>query len=101
MTISTEQSLADTEIVRLILDEEHEKIELNDDESDKERSVMSTQEGLNSLKTWLQYFEEQESEEFDMKDIRIFRKYMGIMQRKLFESKSQKNITSFFESINM
>jgi hypothetical protein len=101
LTIPTEQSLADAEIVRLILDEECEKIELNDDESDKERSVMSTQEGLNSLKTWLQYFEEQKSEKFDMKDIRIFRKYMGIMQRKLFESKTQKNITSFFESTNM
>jgi hypothetical protein len=101
LTIPTEQSLTDAEIIRLILDEEREKVELNDDESDKERSVISTQEGLNSLKTWLQYFEEQESEEFDMKDIRIFKKYMGTMQRKLFECKTQKNITNFFGPTNM
>jgi hypothetical protein len=49
----------------------------------------------------MQYFEEQESEEFDMQEIRIFRKYMGIMQRKLIESKTQKNITSFFMPTNM
>ena len=45
--------------------------------------------------------EKQESEEFDMKEIRIFRKYMGIMQQKLSESKIQKNITSFFTLTNM
>ena len=40
----------------------------------------------------MQYFEEQESEEFDMKEMRIFRKYKGIMQRKFIESKTQKEI---------
>ena len=101
LTVSTEQPLTDTEIIRLILDEEHERVELNNDESDEEHLVISIQEGFNSLKTWMQYFEEQESEEFDMQEIRIFRKYMGIMQRKLIESKTQKNITSFFMPTNM
>jgi len=49
----------------------------------------------------MQYFEEQESEEFDMKEMRIFRKYKGIMQRKFIESKTQKDITNFFIPTNM
>jgi len=101
LTVPTEQPLTDTEIIRLILDEEHERVELNDNESDEEHSVISMQEGLNSLKTWMQYFEEQESEEFDMKEMKIFRKYKGIMQRKFIESKTQKNITNFFIPTNM
>ena len=106
LTIPTEQSLTDTEIIQLILDEEHEGVELDGGESDGgesdgECSVISMQEGFNGLKTWLQYFENQESEEFNMEEIFIFKKYMGIMQRKLFESKTQKNITSFFMPTNM
>ena len=31
-----------------------------------------------------------------MKDVQTFRKHMKIMQRKIFESKTQKDITSFF-----
>jgi hypothetical protein len=31
-----------------------------------------------------------------MKDIQTFRKHMKIMQQKIFESKTQKDITSFF-----
>ncbi|GET00209.1 hypothetical protein GLOIN_2v1472481 [Rhizophagus clarus] len=100
LTIPTEQPLTDAEIIQLILEEENENPEINDDDKE-EHLVISMQEGFNSLKTWVQYFEEQESEEFDMKEIKIFRKYMGVMHRKLFESKTQKNIMSFFIPDNM
>ncbi|GET03376.1 tigger transposable element-derived protein 6-like [Rhizophagus clarus] len=100
LTILTEQPLTDAEIIQLILKEENENPEINDDDKE-EHPVISMQEGFNSLKTWVQYFEEQESEEFDMKKIKIFRKYMGVMHCKLFESKIQKNITSFFIPDNM
>ncbi|GES83583.1 tigger transposable element-derived protein 6-like [Rhizophagus clarus] len=84
LIIPTEQPLTDAEIIQLILEEENEKAELNDD--DNEQPAISIQEGFNCLKTWVRYFEEQDSEEFDMKEIKIFRKYMGIMQRKLSEA---------------
>ncbi|GES72568.1 hypothetical protein GLOIN_2v1472481 [Rhizophagus clarus] len=100
LTILTEQPLTDAEIIQLILKEENENPEINDDDKE-EHPVISMQEGFNSLKIWVQYFEEQESEEFDMKKIKIFRKYMGVMHRKPFESKIQKNITSFFIPDNM
>ncbi|GES86601.1 tigger transposable element-derived protein 6-like [Rhizophagus clarus] len=100
LTISTEQPLTDAEIVQLIMEEENETPEMNDDDKE-EHPVILMQEGFNSLKTWVQFFKEQESEEFDMKEIKIFRKYMGIMHRKLFENKTQKNITSFFIPDNM
>ncbi|GES94707.1 tigger transposable element-derived protein 6-like [Rhizophagus clarus] len=100
LTIPTEQPLTDAEIIQLILEEENENPEINDNDKE-EHLVISMQKGFNSLKTWVQYFEEQESEEFDMKEIKIFRKYMGVMHRKLFESKTQKNITSFFIPDNM
>src|SRR5213082_3524178 len=46
LTIPTEQSLTDIEIVRLILDEEREGVELDGDESE-EHSAISMQEGFN------------------------------------------------------
>ncbi|GES74911.1 tigger transposable element-derived protein 6-like [Rhizophagus clarus] len=92
--------LTDAEIIQLILEKENKNPKINNDNKE-EHPVISIQEGFNSLKTWVQYFEEQESKEFDMKEIKIFKKYMGIMHRKLFKSKTQKNITSFFISDNM
>ncbi|GBC04023.1 hypothetical protein RclHR1_05480006 [Rhizophagus clarus] len=100
LTIPTEQPLIDAEIVQLIMKEKNETPKMNDDDKE-EHPVILMQESFNSFKTWIQFFEEQESEEFDMKEIKIFRKYMGIMHHKLFENKTQKNITSFFIPDNM
>ena len=95
LTISTEQPLTDTKIVQLVLEEQRDKVKPND-KINQEYHVVSTNEAFNGLKTWVQYLEEQESGEVDIKDISIFRKHMRIMQRKIFESKVQKNITNFF-----
>ena len=74
---------------------EHDKIKLND-KINQNHYIVSTNEAFNSFKIWLQYLEEQENEEINIKDVQIFRKHMKIMQRKIFESKIQKDITSFF-----
>ena len=97
LTTPTEEPLTDAKIIQLVL-EERDKPKLNDKINQKHH-VISTNEAFNSLKTWLQYLEEQENEEIDMKDIQTFRKHMKIMQRKIFESKTQKDITNFFQLI--
>ncbi|CAI2178508.1 6478_t:CDS:2, partial [Funneliformis geosporum] len=48
------------------------------------RHIVSTNEAFNGLKIWMQYLERQKNKEFDMKNMRI-------MQRKVFNSKIQKN----------
>ncbi|GES82215.1 tigger transposable element-derived protein 6-like [Rhizophagus clarus] len=58
LTIPTEQPLTDAEIVQLIMEEENETPEMNDDDKE-EHPVILMQEGFNSLKTWVQFFEEQ------------------------------------------
>jgi len=101
LTISTEQALTDIEIIHLVLDEEHNEIELDDSESGNESLAITIKEGFNGLKTWIQYFEEQNDKEFNMEEMHIFRKYMDIMRRKLVESKKQKTITSFFKPVSI
>ena len=59
LTISTEQALTDIEIIYLVLNEEYNKIELNDSESDNESLAIIIQKDFNRLKTWIQYFEKQ------------------------------------------
>ena len=95
LTVPTEQQLTDIEIVQLVLEEQRNDTKLNN-EINQKRHIVSINEAFNGLKTWMQYLEGQENEEFDMKDMQIFRKNMRIMQRKVFDSKIQKNITSFF-----
>ncbi len=101
LTISTEQALTDIEIIRLVLDKERNKVELDNSESGNESLAITIQEGFNGLKTWIQYFEEQDDKEFNMEEMRIFRKYMDIMRQKLVESKKQKTITSFFMPVDI
>ena len=101
LTILTEQALTDIEIICLVLDEECNKVELDDSESGNESLAITIKEGFNRLKTWIQYFEEQNDKEFNMEEMHIFRKYMDIMQWKLVESKKQKTITSFFKPVSI
>jgi len=58
LTILTEQALTDIEIIRLVLDEERNKVELDDSESGNESLAITIKKGFNELKTWIQYFEE-------------------------------------------
>ena len=94
LTIPTEELLTNAEITRLVL-KERDKIKLND-KINQNYYIVLTNKVFNSLKIWLQYLKEQEIEEIDIKDVQIFRKHIKIMQQKIFESKIQKDITSFF-----
>ncbi|CAG8513864.1 18480_t:CDS:2, partial [Racocetra fulgida] len=97
-TIATEEALTDQQIITLVQNEDN-IIEDDQEDSDKEPSEISTQEAYNALKTWLSFFEQQESSDFDMKDIKILNKYSKIMSRILSDSKKQSSIIDYFQKI--
>ncbi|CAG8798373.1 14521_t:CDS:1, partial [Cetraspora pellucida] len=97
-TIATEKALTDQQIITLIQNEDN-IIEDDQEDSDKEPSEISTQEAYNALKTWLSFFEQQESSDFDMKDIKILNKYSKIMSRILSDLKKQSSIIDYFQKI--
>ena len=53
LTISTEQALTDIEIIRLVLDEECNKVKLDNSESGNESLVIIIKEDFNRLKIWI------------------------------------------------
>ncbi|CAG8744067.1 16387_t:CDS:2, partial [Cetraspora pellucida] len=97
-TIATEKVLMDQQIITLVQNKDN-IIEDDQEDSDKEPSEISTQVAYNALKTWLSFFEQQESSDFDMKDIKILNKYSKIMSRILSDSKKQSSIIDYFQKI--
>ncbi|CAG8812105.1 12804_t:CDS:1, partial [Racocetra fulgida] len=61
----------------------------SEEDSDKEPPEVSIQEAYNALKTWLSFFKQQRSSDFDMKDTKILKKYSKIMSKMLLDSKKQ------------
>ncbi|CAG8482909.1 13687_t:CDS:2 [Racocetra fulgida] len=88
-SIATEEALTDQQIVTLIQNEERDDIESDSDDSDEEPSEVSIQEAYSALKTWVTFFEQQQSSNFDMDDIKIFKKYDKITNRMLLDSQKQ------------
>jgi hypothetical protein len=91
--IPTEENLTDEQIINLV------QIEGGDDDSDnsdEELSVVTDKEGTEALKTFINYFEQQNSEEFNVNDLYIFRKYLKIVKAREFNSKQQTSLDMFF-----
>ena len=84
--IPTEEHLTDEQIINLLQDEKNEE-----DTSDEEIQVISDKEGINALKMFINYFEQQNDTEFNINDLYIFRKYLRIVRYK--EAKSKKQAT--------
>lgn len=92
--ILTEEYLDDNQIIDLVQTEENE-IESNSDISDDE-FVITEKEGIEALKTFINYFEQQNDLEFNVGDLSIFRKYLRIMKSREFNSKYQTSLDMFF-----
>ncbi|CAB4439368.1 unnamed protein product [Rhizophagus irregularis] len=69
----------------------------DEDISDEEIQLMSDKEGVNALKTFINYFEQQDDSEFNINDLRIFRKYLRIIRVKEINTKKQSILDSFLE----
>ncbi|CAG8646716.1 20747_t:CDS:2 [Dentiscutata erythropus] len=55
---------------------------------------------LRGLNKFIGFFEQQIDEEFKAKDLKIFRKYLALVNRKYVVSKHQTSISKFFTPLN-
>ncbi|CAG8705401.1 10953_t:CDS:2, partial [Cetraspora pellucida] len=93
-TILTEEDLTDDQIVQLVLKEEKDHSE--SDNSEFETLLISVKKVYDALKTWIEFFEQQNHNNFDVKDLKIFYKYSNITHHIYEGSKKQTKIQTFF-----
>jgi hypothetical protein len=72
----------------------------SDDDSEEEPLMISLGDAFKSLKTWIEFFEQQFIDEFDVKDMDVFKKYFAIVQRLESQARKQSSITEFFSIHN-
>ncbi|CAG8643778.1 14235_t:CDS:1 [Cetraspora pellucida] len=97
--ILTEEKLDNHQIVEIVLAEKLEYDQGDPDDSDEEPPCISVSEGLDGLKNFISFVEQQMNNDFDKNDLTIFRKYVTLMRRKTIESLKQKSITDFFSNV--
>ncbi|PKY63625.1 hypothetical protein RhiirA4_493329, partial [Rhizophagus irregularis] len=86
--IPTEENLTDKEIVNLV-QADKENQEVDDDDDDDEIPVIPVKKAANALETFINFFEQQNDNEFNNEDLRVFRKYLHVVRVKEFNSKRQ------------
>jgi len=90
--ILTEEQLNDEQIINLLQNED----ESDDDSSDEDILLVSEKQGVDALKIFINYFEQQDDPEFNVDDLRIFRKYLRISRIKEINLKKQSTLDMFF-----
>ena len=95
--VSTEDILNDDDIIQLVQKEIHEDDDTNDD-SEEEPTLISPNEALKSLQTWITFFDQQLIDEFNIEDGYVFKKYLNVVRRLEIQSRKQAPITDFFSS---
>jgi hypothetical protein len=97
--IATEEPLTDDQIIKLILEENNSVSQNINNESDNEEPpTVSIKEGLASLKKWISFFEQQNSNDFCFEDLIKFKKYIRIVEKIEFMSKKQTKLDSIFST---
>jgi len=92
--IPTEGELTDDQIINLVQGKEEEN-ESDADTSDEESPPISVKNGVDALKTFINYFEQQDDAEFNNNDLHIFQKYLRIVKTREFNSKTQSTLDKF------
>ena len=95
--VPTEDILNDDDIIQLVQKEIHEDDDTNDD-SEEEPMLISPNEALKSLQTWITFFDQQPIDEFNIEDGYVFKKYLNLVRRLEVQSRKQAPITDFFSS---
>lgn len=96
--IPTEEILNDDDIIKLV--QEEACSDESDDDSEEEPLMISLGDAFKSLKTWIEFFEQQFIDDFDVKDMDVFKKYFAIVQRLESQARKQSSITEFFSIHN-
>ena len=69
------------------------------DDSDEETSPVQLKEARIGLETAFKFFEQQPNNVgIDVSDLRVFRKYMNLLNLKEFQSKRQQSIDAYFSA---
>jgi len=68
----------------------------NSDDSEDDLVLVSLDDAINSLQTWVTFFEQQEMDEFKNEDVRVFKKYLKTVHELKIQAKKQVQITNFF-----
>ena len=95
--VSTEEHLSDEQIVNLVQFEETEnENEDTSDEEDEEIPLVTTKQAIDSLETFIKYFEqENDNSKFNINELHIFRKYLHIAKVIAINSKKQCTLDNF------
>ncbi|CAB4384244.1 unnamed protein product [Rhizophagus irregularis] len=92
--LPVEEFLDDKQIIEYATKDSSEEV-ISD--SEPELEIISIKEAAQGLKTFITFFTQQSDHSgFCSKDLKIFNKYSKLMNVKLFESKKQTSIDSFF-----
>ena len=93
--IPTEEILNDEQIINFIQRDENEKDDDDDDDDDDVIPLISAKKAVDLLETYINYFEQQNDDDFDFNDLRIFKKYLRVTKFKAFNSKNQTILDTF------
>jgi hypothetical protein len=93
--IPTEDILDENDIIKLVQGEINDEND-NLDDSEDEPVLVSLDDAIKSIQTWMAFFEQQEMDEFKDDDKHVFRKYLKTVQKLKMQTKKQALITSFF-----
>ncbi|GET62198.1 tigger transposable element-derived protein 6-like [Rhizophagus irregularis DAOM 181602=DAOM 197198] len=92
--LPVEEFLDDKQIIEYVTKDSSEEV-ISD--SEPELEIISIKEAAQGLKTFITFFTQQSDHSgFCSEDLKIFNKYSKLMNVKLFESKKQTSIDSFF-----
>ena len=94
--IPAEEHLTEEQIVNLVQFEKNEESD-DDDSSDKEIPLVPVKKAVSGLEVFVTYFEQQTNSEFNIDDLRVFRKYLKVSKVQEFNSKEQSTLDMFFE----
>ena len=97
--IPTEEPLTFDEIVGLVNAEDTEDTEDTIDDFDEKTSPVQLKEARIGLESAFKFFEQQPNNVgIDVSDLRVFRKYMNLLNLKEFQSKRQQSIDTYFSA---
>ncbi|CAG8661494.1 1026_t:CDS:1, partial [Racocetra fulgida] len=94
------EKLKDSEIIKIVLYEANQYENGDSDDSDEEQPKIFISEELMDLNKFISFFEQQTDANFKSEDLKIFRKYLILVNRKYIKSKHQTSISDFFISVN-
>ena len=69
----------------------------DDDDYDEEIPPVSVKKAVSGLEIFINYFEQQDDKDFNVNDLKIFKKYLRISREKEFNLKKQSTLDIFFE----